>query len=164
MSRPLTTAAIVVLLSFPVQAQDRITEEQIQQVIDATDAASMSRDAEGIGKYLSDSFVRIIEFPHDKWMAKVKLNKDQYLDMIGEGWATTEEYDYRREDTVIYLLPVKLTGKSYSTVTENVMQNGERMTSRFREHAFYALENGRPVITRISGHTLAGDTTPASGQ
>ena len=38
------------------------------------------------------------------------------------------------------------------------------MVSRFREHAFYTLEDDQVVITRISGHTLVGDTTPASGQ
>jgi len=26
--------------------------------------------------------------------------------------------------------------------------------------ARFELENGRPVITRVSGHTLLGDTTP----
>ena len=34
------------------------------------------------------------------------------------------------------------------------------MTSKFREYATYELENGRAVITQVSGHTLLGDTTP----
>jgi len=34
------------------------------------------------------------------------------------------------------------------------------MISKFREYATYELENGRPVITQVSGHTLLGDTTP----
>jgi hypothetical protein len=38
--------------------------------------------------------------------------------------------------------------------------DGREMTSRFREYATYRLENGQPVITEISGHTLLGDTTP----
>lgn len=164
MRRLLTTTAILVLLCFQLQAADRLTEAQIQQLIDATDTAARNRDAAGIGKYLSDGFERIIEFPHEKWMARVRLNKEQYLNLIDEGWTTTEEYDYRRDDTVIHLLPDGLSGMSYSTLTENVMQNGERMTSKFREHANYAMENGRLVITRINGHTLVGDTTPSPGQ
>jgi hypothetical protein len=57
-------------------------------------------------------------------------------------------------------MPDGLSGVSQSTVTENTIQDGETMTSRFREYATYELEDGRPVITEVSGHTLLGDTTP----
>ena len=164
MIRRLSGLLVSVLLALQVQAADRITREQIQQVIDATDAAAKARDTEGIGSYLSESFEKIIEFPHDKWMARVKLDKTQYLVLIDEGWTTAEAYDYQRGHTVIYLMPDGLNGQSYSTVTENVIQDGEKMTSRYREYALYTIENGRAVITQISGHTLVGDTTPATGQ
>jgi hypothetical protein len=45
-------------------------------------------------------------------------------------------------------------------VTEHMIQDGKQMTSKFREYATYELEDGRPVITQVSGHTLVGDTTP----
>ena len=57
-------------------------------------------------------------------------------------------------------MPDGLSGLSHSTVTENMVQDGEKITSKFREYATYELEDGRPVITRVSGHTLLGDTTP----
>ena len=160
MNRALTGAVLSILLALPAQAADRITEEQIQQVISATDAAALDRDAAGIGAYLGGSFEKIIEFAHEQWMAKVKLDKDKYLKMINEGWADIGEYDYRRDDIKIHIMPDGLSGTSYSTVTENMVQDGMKMTSRFRETAIYELENGRPVITRVSGHTLIGDTTP----
>lgn len=156
--------AIALLLSFQVLAADAITEEHIQQLIHATDAAARNRDTAGIGVYLSETFEKIIEFPYEQWMAKVRLSKGQYLELINDGWETAEEYDYQRENTVIHVMPDGLSGQSYSTIIENVSQDGERMTSKFREHAHYALENGTAVITLINGHTLAGDTTPAPGQ
>jgi len=155
-----TGTLVSVLLSLPAQAADRITSEQIQQVIDATDAAAMNRDSAGIGAYLSDTFERTIEFSHEKWMAKVSLDKAKYLGLIEDGWATIEAYDYRRDDTEIHIMPDGLSAVSHSTVTEHIVQNGEKMTSKFREYATYELENGRPVITGVSGHTLLGDTTP----
>jgi hypothetical protein len=164
MSRRLSGMLIAVSLALPAQAADRITEAQIQQVIEATDTAAQERDTQGIGNYLGETFEKIIEFPHDKWMAKVRLDKDEYLGLIDAGWETAEAYDYRRDHTVIHVMPDGVSGQSYSTVTENVIQDGKKMTSRYREHAMYAIENGRAVITRISGHTLVGDTTPASGQ
>jgi hypothetical protein len=57
-------------------------------------------------------------------------------------------------------MPDGLSGLSYSTITEHLVQDGEEMISKFREYATYELENGRPVITQVSGHTLLGDTTP----
>jgi hypothetical protein len=151
---------VSILLSFPAQAAEQITDAQIQQVINATDAAAMNRDTAGIAAYLSDAFVKTIEFPYKKWMAKVRLHKDKYLALIDEGWASAGDYDYQRHDTEIHIMPDGLSGVSHSTVIENMVQDGEKMTSRFREYATYELENGRPVITRVSGHTLLGDTTP----
>lgn len=160
MNRLVTGIVLSVLLSHPAQAAERITSEQIRQVIDATDAAAMNRDTAGIGVYLSDSFEKTIEFPYKKWMAKVKLGKEDYLQLIDEGWTNTGEYDYQRNNTEIHISPDGLSGLSHSTVTENIIQDGEKMTSKFREYATYELENGSPFITRVSGHTLLGDTTP----
>ena len=63
-------------------------------------------------------------------------------------------------DTEIHIMQDALSGVSHSTITENTVQDGRKMTSRFREYATYKLENGKPVITHISGHTLLGHTTP----
>ena len=160
MSRLLTGTVVSILLSLPAQAADGITSEQIQQVINATDAAAMNRDAGEISEYLSDSFKKILEFRYKKWMAKVTVRKDKYLALIDEGWASSGNYYYQRDDTEIHIMPDGLSGLSHSTITENTVQDGVEMTSKFREYATYELEDGRPVITRVSGHTLLGDTTP----
>jgi hypothetical protein len=161
MNRRLTGAVIFVLLSLPAQAADRMTREQIQQVIRATDTAAMNRDTVAIGMYLGDSFVRVIAFIYkQKWLAKVKLDKAAYMELIDEGWASVESYDYQRDDVVINLMPDGLSGESHSTITEHFVQDGVEITSKFRESATYAMEKGWPVITQISGHTLVGDTTP----
>ena len=164
MTRLLTGTVLTAFLSFQVQAAGTITREHIQQVIDVTDAAAQNRDAAGIGEHLSENFEKIIEFPYDKWMAKVRIDKEKYLDLIAEGWPTVEEYDYQRDNTSIHLMPDGVSGQSYSTITETLSLDGTRMVSKFREHALYILENGRPVITQISGHTLLGDTMPVPGE
>ena len=150
-----------VLLAFRSGTAEQITEDQIRH---EQECRGNEDEDEIIGNYLSDAFERVIEVPHKKWIATVRINKHDYLGLIGDGWASTMEYDYHRDNTVIHVMPDGQSGHSYSTVTENVTREGERMTSRFREYAYYGIENGRPVITRISGHTLVGDTTPASGQ
>ena len=147
-------------LSMPSIAADRISKEDIRQVIHATDTAALNRDATAIGMHLSKSFSRVIEFPVENLMAKVKLNKDKYLELIRDGWVDINDYDYRREDVRIHIMPDGKSGASYSTVTEHMVIDGEEMISRFREYATYEMEDGRPVITLVTGHTLLGDTTP----
>ena len=72
----------------------------IRSYYDTTDAAAMNRDTAGIAAHLGDSFEKILEFTHDKWIAKVTLNKQEYLQLIDTGWTTVEEYDYMRSDIV----------------------------------------------------------------
>jgi hypothetical protein len=164
MTRLITGTVLTVLLSFQAQAADNITRELIQQVMDVTDAAARNRDTAGIGEYLSEDFERIIEFIHDKYMAKVRVDKKKYLELIDEGWPTLDEYDYQRADTVIYVSSDGSGGQSYSTIIETLSLEGTSMVSKFREYAQYTLENGKPVITEISGHTLLGDTMRKPGQ
>ena len=164
MNRLITGTVLTVLLSFQIQAAGNITREHIQQVIDVTDTATKNHDTAGIGEYLSESFERIIEFTHDKYIAKVRVDKKKYLELIDEGWPTLEEYDYQRDNTSIHVMPDGSSGQSYSTITETLSMDGTRMVSKFREHALYTMEDGKPVITQISGHTLLGDTMRAPGQ
>ena len=160
MTKSLTVTVLLVLLSFTAHAADQITREQIKQVISATDTEAMDHNTAAIGAYLGNSFERIIEFPHEHQMAKVQLNKIEYLQLVDEGWSRIAYYDQQRDNLEIHIMPDGLSGKSHSTITENIVIDGVKMTSRFREYSTYQLENGRPVITQVSGHTLLGDTTP----
>jgi len=165
MNRLLTGTVLTFLLSFQAQAAEPITREHIQQIVDMTDAATKNHDTAGIGEYLSETFQRIIEFVHqDKYIAKVRIGKKKYLELIDEGWPALEEYRYQREDTSIHIMPDGSSGQSYSTITETLSLRGTKMVSKYREHALYALEDGKPVITQISGHTLLGDTMREPGE
>ena len=112
MNRLITGTVLTVFLSFQIQAADNITREHIQQVIDVTDAATKNRDTAGIGEYLSETFERIIEFTHEKYIAKVRVDKKKYLDLIDEGWPTLEEYDYQRDNTAIHIMLDGSSGQS----------------------------------------------------
>jgi hypothetical protein len=164
MLKSIAAASIATLVSLYAFAAGPLTAEQIQQVIDATDAAAMKRDTQGIGKYLSEHFEKIIEVPYQGWTASMKLDKNEYLDLIDQGWENMEKYSYQREATVINIAADGLSGESSSTITETVVIDGETRVSKVREYAQYALENGTAVITTIGGHTLVGDSMPEPSQ
>jgi hypothetical protein len=160
----ITAASIVLLVSWHALAAGPMTVAQIQQVMDATDAAAMRRDTQGIGSHLSERFEKTVTFPYQGGTAATKLDKREYLNLIDKGWAAMEAYSYRREDTVINVAADGRSGESNSTITETLVIDGETRVSKVREYAQYALEDGKPVITSIGGHTLVGDTMPDAGQ
>jgi len=160
MIKSIAAASIVLLVSCQALAADPITVEQIQQVITAADAAALRRDTQGIGTCLSERFEKTVSVPFPGGTAAMKLDKREYLDLIDKGWTGMEAYSYRREDTVINIASDGLSGESSSTITETVVIDGETRVSKVREYAQYALEDGKPVITSIGGHTLVGDTMP----
>lgn len=132
----------------------------IQEVINATDAASLNRDTAAIGAALGSNFYRYIEVPSDGVPAAARITKQQYLKIIDEGWKKTSQYQYQRKDVVINLSPDGDSGESYSTIVENFVIDGNEMVSKIREYARYELEDGRPVIVNIDTQTLVGDSTP----
>ena len=164
MIKGIAAASITILVSVYALAAGPLTVEHIQQVIDAVDAAAMKRDTQGIGKYLSEHFKKTVEVSYQGRTGSMKLDKNQYLDLIDQGWADMEQYGYQREDTLIHIAADGLSGESSSTITETVVIDGEPRVSKVREYAQYALENGTAVITSIGGHTLVGDTMPDVSQ
>lgn len=160
MYRQFATMLAYVLIALPAVADNGITEAQIRQVIAATDSAAMQRNTAAIGEYLGESFLKVVEFPYKKYMAKVKLNRTQFLALLDAGWPEISDYQYQRDDLEIHIQADGRSGESWSTITEHTVRNGVPMVSRVREYATYELENDLPVITRISGLTLVGDTSP----
>lgn len=155
------TLAGVLLPVSSLLADDKITTDQINEVITATDAASENQDTQTIGRYLGEDFYKYIDVPGGAVPATVRIDKEQYLEMIENGWKTIDKYSYDRLDTVIHVDPDGQSAESFSTIVETVvMADGQEMTSKVREYASYTLENDRTVIVRIESHTLVGDTTP----
>jgi hypothetical protein len=153
-------AILMLLLTAPALAADKLTKAQIQEVIDAADAASVQQDSAAIGAVLGSNFYKYIEVPSDGMPVTARINKQQYLDLIEQGWEKTSNYQYQRQDLVINLSPDGDTAESFATIIENFEIDGQKMVSKVREYARYELEDGRPVIVNIDSQTLVGDTTP----
>jgi len=154
--------ALVFALVFPTQALSdlKMTPEMVQQVIVATDIAAKQRDTKAIGIHLGKKFFKYIELPYEDLPLAAELNKEQYLERIDHGWGELEAYEYVREGIVINIGRDGKTAESFSTITEKFKVDGREMVSKVREYASFVFEDGRPVIIRVEGITLTGDTTP----
>jgi len=158
--RTLWVSVILLLGASHAPAADRLTKDMILKVIEVTDAASKQRDTGAIGAALGSNFYRYIELPSEGMPVAARIDKQQYLKIIDEGWEKTSKYQYERRDVVINLSPEGDSGESFSTVLETFVIDGREMVSKIREYARYELEDGRPVIVNIDTQTLVGDSTP----
>jgi hypothetical protein len=148
------------LCSSQAVADARITTEQVRQLMAATDIAAEHRDAQGIGACLGQNFFKYIDVHRDNDTATARINKEQYLQLIEQGWDQVQNYAYERRDVVVNVAQDGSTAESFSTVVESFTVAGKEMVSKVREYASYELEDGRPVIVNIDSQPLVGDTTP----
>lgn len=152
--------AIALLFSTQVFSDQKMTADMIREVISATDVAAKQRDTQAIGAYLGSNFFKYIDLPYDDIPLAAELNKEQYLEHIDKGWGKLESYQYVREGVVINIARDGQSAESFSTITETFKVGGQEMISKVREYASFVFENGKPVIIRVEGITLTGDTTP----
>jgi len=132
----------------------------VRQVIEATDVAANQRDTQAIGAHLGSNFFKYIDLAYADVPLAAELNKTQYLERIDQGWGKLEAYQYARQGIVINIARDGQSAESFSTITETFKVDGQEMISKVREYASFVFENGKPVIVRVEGITLTGDTTP----
>ena len=162
MPTKLTAGCIIGILLYASQAAaaSKITTEQVREVMEATDIAAEHRDTQAIRAYLGRNFFKYIDATEGEKEATVRIDREQYLQVIEHGWKKVKNYGYQRKDIVINVTPDGSEAESFSTVVETFTVDGKDMVSKVREYATYELEDGRTVIVNIDGQPLVGDTTP----
>lgn len=148
-----------ILCAAQALAGEKITAEQVRQVMAATDLAAEQHDVQGVAACLGRNFYKYVDVSSGTQQATARIDREQYLEFIEEGWGRVRDYTYRRKDVVVNVVPDGSMAQSFSTVIETFSADGRDMTSKVREYARYALEDGRPVIVHIDNQTLVGDTT-----
>ncbi len=151
---------IVEIVASEIFTLSKITADQVRQVIAGADLAAENRDVDGIGNYLSKNFFKYIDVPTVNPPVTARIDREQYLEMLKQGWKTVEDYRYQRKDVVINVAADGASAESNSTIVETVSTKERNMVSKVREYARYRVEHGKPVIIRIETQTLVGDTTP----
>ena len=154
----LVWAAAALICCQHAVAQD-ITRAMILQVIEATDEAAVRQDTAAIGEYLASGFYKFIDVPEADPPVTIRLDKEQYLELIEQGWDSISEYRYERSDIIINISKDGEMGESNSTILETHIVDGKEMISKVREYATYQMEDGKPVIIMIDSHRLVGDTS-----
>ncbi|MFQ5657086.1 MAG: YybH family protein [Candidatus Methylomirabilales bacterium] len=102
-------------------ARERITEAQIQQILESIDAAAMQKNAEGIVRYFARDCIIRLDMPGPHGRQLLTVNREEYLASLRESFSTVTDYKYHRSETKIDISPdgqsARVTGKIFETMT-----------------------------------------------
>ncbi len=113
-----------------------------------------SQDVAGIGKWLSDDIEITMHTSVFGKLQTAKANKQQYLELLTNGWAMAEDYHYQKENVEIHYLEGGKSANITATVYESMTINGTPVKDRTTESMIVELINGKVLITKMTGETV----------
>ena len=78
-------------------------------------------------------------------------SKAEYLEMLKQGWAIAEKYQYSRTNLKVDIQADKAMVSA--TVNESMTVQGQTISARSKEKLVIELYQGRPLISKIVGNT-----------
>ncbi len=152
---------VLLLAATAAHAEDVLTEKKITAMTDAIEAAARSHDPRAITRHFAPGAMIRIVMPPNAGGQTLNLSVEQYDRMLREGWAQYSQSTYRVEDVAIKISSDGQTALLTDTTIETIRVQGRTLSTRTHEVVSVALQNGRPVITKLVG-TMMLEVFPAS--
>ena len=127
-----------------------ITEDDIWNIMDEVEVATLNQDIDGVMKYLAPSVVLHVTVSSPYGPQKVPMSREQYQKETLNGWSMTSDYDYRREnDEIIKISDDGQTAVVETDVIESYVLKGEPIYTRTHERVTLQVVDGEILVTRI---------------
>jgi hypothetical protein len=143
-------AGLLVFASTTSFAAD-LTRASVDALIAKVDTSANKLDAEGIAKTMSDNVEIVMNISAQGQNQVVKPSKQEYIDLLKQGWAATQNYKYTRTN-----MKVALNGNKAvvtADIKESMTIQGQTIAGTTKEETTIELVNNAPLITKIVGHT-----------
>lgn len=146
---------LVGLLAFATASAAELTEEAVREIISKVEKASNSQNIQGISDVLSNNFE--IEGYITRYGQKEfsKKSKQEYLQMLKDGWAIYTHYESNVSNIVIKIK----NNKAFvtSNVSESATYQGRTMTAHSKQEVTLEVVNGVLLVTKIFSDTIVKD-------
>ena len=128
-----------------------LTEDSVKALIAKVDKAVITLNSSEISDLLSNNVVIIMNINMQGKDHVMKPNKQEYISMLKEGWATYTNYTYKKSNTII-----KIKGET-ATVTANIKESmtvqGQDISGETKEEVTIKLVDGKPLVTKVVGYS-----------
>jgi hypothetical protein len=129
-----------------------LTEQSVEQMMKSIDAAAARKNADVIANLMSPAVSIRMTINAGGQTQTLTPNRQEYLQMLKDGWAMSTDYRYARSGTKISLID---TNKALvkGTIRESMKVQGQTMSGETVEEVTIELVQGKPLITKVVGNS-----------
>jgi hypothetical protein len=128
-----------------------ITEDDIWNIMDEVEVATLNKDIEGAMKYLAPSAVIHVYLITPYGPQKVPMTREEYQRETLKGWAMATDYEYRLEnEEIIKISDDGQTAVVEADVIESYVLNGRTVNTSAHERITLQVVDGEILVTRIN--------------
>ncbi len=131
-----------------------LNDAAIHKLLAQTDAAIERRDADGIAAHLSPQVRIVMTLSASDQTQVLRLSRDQYLQVLREGWAVAKNYRYQRGDVRIEYLDGASRARVTAVVIESFTVKGKPVTGKTRERVLVEMVDGRPLVVEVQAQSI----------
>jgi ketosteroid isomerase-like protein len=131
-----------------------INETQIRQIIDAMQAASNSRNLDGIMQHLAPKVVIEMTIESPVAPQSFRLTKNEYRQYLQQGFGMTQNYSGKYSDLKVQVAPNGKSATATYLMTETIIvQNQISLNSTSNSAMKFELIQGQILITSFQANT-----------
>lgn len=128
-----------------------LTNKSVEAVLAQIDNAANTLDANAVASVMSDDVSITMNISMQGKSQVLKPSKQEYIAMLQQGWAMYQDYKYKRSNVKIDLQGNKAVVSA--DVSESMTVQGQTLAGVSKETVTIEVINGKPMVTRIVGHT-----------
>ena len=142
----------VVSLLFAITTQAAgLTQAEVETYLAKMDKAVQQRNVRAVSELMSDQADVVINLTLQGQSQVLSMTKEQYIEMLGQGWSAASDYSYQTSGVVI-----KINGDHaliFSQVHEKMTIQGQVISTSSKEEARVERVGGKLLATRIVAYT-----------
>ncbi len=128
-----------------------ITEDDIWNIMDEVEVATINKDIESVMKYLAPSAVIHVYLVSPYGPQKVPMSREEYQRETLKGWSMTTDYEYRLEnEEIIKISDDGQTAVVEADVIESYVLQGRTIDTSTHERITLQVVDGEILVTRIN--------------
>lgn len=128
-----------------------ITEDDIWNIMDEVEVATLDKDIEGVMKHLALSVVIHVYISSPYGPQKVPMSREEYQRETLKGWSMATDYEYRLEnEEVIKISDDGQTAVVEADAIESYVLDGRTINTSTHERITLQVVDGEILVTRIN--------------
>jgi hypothetical protein len=126
-----------------------ITEDDIWQIMDEVEVATLDRDIDGIVKHLAPFVVIRVTAETPFGPQRVKRTREQYKADTLKLWSIMSHHEYRRENEEIKISDDGQVAVVEGDIIERHVVQGQTMDTKTHERVTFEIIDGHILVTKI---------------